>query len=298
MTMLTLGSGDNSETISLPAATVLTGARTGRFKRNFVPVKNEPGVQMAIDKRLLHIDPEYQRKLNERLVGRIAANWSWVSCGVIEVSQRPNSEMYFVIDGQHRWKASTYLTAITDLPCIVFALDTVVDEATGFLAANTERRMPTLADQFKALLTTEDQTAIQALRLAEAHSRRIGAPSGPGTISCVSDFLHCINTNAAAMQRVFPILAQISAGRPMPGRLIKGFHALERRMPPGESLADERWRQRLVHVGYEELIQSMKVVVTLENRASERALANGILRAINRGLRNNALVVNLDVVRR
>jgi len=288
---------EDTKSVLSPASTVLTGARTGRFKRSFVPIKNEPGEMRWIDKRLLHIDPEYQRKLNDRLVGRIAANWSWVSCGVIEVSQRPNSEMFFVIDGQHRWKSSTYLSAISDLPCIVFKLDTVVDEATGFLAANTERRMPTLADQFKALLTTEDKTAIEAYRLAEAHSRRIGAPSGPGTISCVSDFLHCININSAAMHRVFPVLAQVCAGRPMTGRLIKGMHALERRMPRGESLADDRWRSRLTHIGYEELSQSMKVVVTLENRASERALAQGIVRAINRGLRI-PLVVNLDVVRR
>jgi ParB-like nuclease domain len=295
--MLSRADDTTSILSSTAADTVLTGKRTGRFKRSFIPVKNEPGVLRKIDKRLIHVDPEYQRKLNERLVGRIVANWSWVSCGVIEVSQRSDSEMYFVIDGQHRWKAATYLSAIKELPCIVFALDTVMDEATGFLAANTERRLPTISDQFKALITTGDKTAIEAMQLAETYSRKIGAPADAQHISCVSDFLNCVNTNSAAMHRVFPVLARLCTGRPMTGRLIRGMHALERRMPKGESLADERWRTRLVRAGYDELIQSMKIVATLENRASERALAQGILRAINRNLRT-PLTINLDVVRR
>jgi hypothetical protein len=274
----------------------MTGARTGRFKRQFIPLKNEPGQMAMLDKRSIYIDRDYQRKLNDLLVIRIAGNWSWVSCGVLLVSQRPGDKRYFVIDGQHRWQAAMKLTRIKELPCIVFQLDTVRDEATGFLAANTERRMPSLAEQFNALIATGDKTALLAKQLAEKHNRKVSAPTSPTTISAVSDFLNCLSTNQSAMQRVFPTLAQVCVGRAMTGRLIKGLWALERRMPKGQSLSDKYWRDRLVHVGYDELVSSMKLTITLEGKSSEQAMAQGILRAINRNLRN-PLAIDMNKAR-
>jgi hypothetical protein len=238
-----------------------------------------------IHKSKLHIDSRYQRNINERLVTRIMANWSWVSCGVISVSQRPGANSYFIIDGQHRWKAATVLSNITDLPCLIFALDTVKDEATGFLATNTERRIPTLRDQFKALLITGDPAAKALDAIAAQYDRRVSAPSSPSTISCVSDCMRLLRENKAAFERVFPVIADLCEGHAITGRLLRGMCYIERHMPPKESLSDDRWHSRITHVGEANITLSIKQAAMFENRGDDQTCALGILKAINRNLR-------------
>src|SRR5215469_8093958 len=88
--------------------TVLTTAglrRGGRWQQVFVPVKNEPGELLRIDKHQLHVDHDYQRRLDNSRIARYAANWSWVSCGTLIVSRRPR-DRFAIVDGQHRWEAA------------------------------------------------------------------------------------------------------------------------------------------------------------------------------------------------
>lgn len=277
-------------------ATVLTPLapprRLGeRFSRPaYVPVKNLPGKLLMIHKSRLGIDTLYQRKINDRLVSRIVANWSWVSCGTLEVSQRPGQrDRYFLIDGQHRWKASTYLQEVHELPCLCFELDTRRDEAIGFLATNTERRLPTLSDQFKALLVTEDRAAVTLYELADKHSRTIGAPSSANTVSCVSDCMRLLRENTSAFSRVFPLACQLSAGRPLTGRILRGLQYVETHMPKGEGLEDDRWRKRLIHVGYDAVTMGIKRISLYEMAGHDRICAMGIVSAINHGLRGSLL---------
>jgi hypothetical protein len=251
-----------------------------------------------LSKSRLGIDEQYQRKVNDRLIARIVSNWSWVACGVISVSTRDNGKTWFIVDGQHRWRAAKFIGNIDELPCLCFALDTVRDEAIGFLAANAERRLPSLADQFKALLLTGDPNAVAMDKMATAYSRQIKAPASPTTVSCVSDFMRCLQANRAAMERVFPIMAEMCRGRIMPGRLFRAMHGLERRITSG-SLSDERWRKRVVSVGLDEVLDSVRAITLIEHNAGDRACAQGLLRAINKSLRpGNQLLANMDIIRR
>lgn len=273
------------------SATVLTTAgprKGGRWQQAFVPVKNEPGVLMRIEKWRLHVDPAYQRRVWTNRVARMAANWSWVSCGTLLVAQRgkdAKTGTYFIIDGQHRWEAAKALDHVKELPCLCFQLDDIKDEAIGFLAANTERKYPSLAEQFKALLIAEDPVAIIANRLAAAAERHISAPSSPSTISCVSELMRLIQMDEKAVDKAWPALARLCHGRAMTSRLIRGVVGLERRLGRGVSLSQQRWVDRLGHVGYDAVVASIKGVVLLDNNSSERACAEGVFRAINRGLR-------------
>ena len=273
-----------AETAAVPP--VLLPSPSGTRRRPvYVPVKNEPGVLMQIDKRKLHIDSQYQRRLNERLVARILANWSWVSCGTLSVSQRPGSDMYFLMDGQHRWSAAMNLPRVHALPCLKFELDTVRDEAIGFLATNTERRLPTLRDQFKALLVAGDEAAQMLHDLADEYSRTISAPSSGTTISCVSDCMRLLREGQTTFKFVFPVAAEVARGRPMTGRLLRGLHYLEGHMPRRESLTDEYWRKRLVKIGYDQIHAGIQQSCVYENNGNNRACATGILRVLNKGLR-------------
>ena len=71
----------------------------------------------------------------------------------------------------------------------------------------------------------------------------------------------------------------------MTARMMKGVIGLERRMPQRTSLGIPPWSARLIHVGYDRVIEAMRNAVALDT-TSERACAEGVCRAINRGLRN------------
>jgi len=283
--------------------TVLTPTITGGRERHvWVPLKNEPGELRRIDKHLLHQDPRYQRRINERQVARMVGNWNWISCGVLEVAERPGTEGVFVIDGQHRWKASTYLDAVADLPCIVFQLDEVREEAIAFLAANVERRMPSVSDQFKALLLGGDPIATAIDKMTTQYSRSIGWKQDGEHIGCLGVFATLMRRNRAATERIFPVVASLARSRAIPGRLLRAFHWLERCMPSGQSLSDDKWHYRLIsdQVGYDAVLQGIRQAAAVDPRGADRAYAQGLLRAINRGLRAPAQlhITNIDAPRR
>lgn len=271
-----------------PAKTVLTTAgirRGGRWQQVFTPVKNVPGELLRIDKSQLRIDPAYQRKLDMARVASMAANWSWVSCGCLIVSRRSEDAVYFIIDGQHRWEAAKFVPDIRDLPCLAFPLDQLRDEAVGFLAANTVRKLPSLADQFKALLIAQDRDALLAHRLAGEARRHISAPSSPYTISCASEFLRLIQQDREAVEACWPAITELCRDQTMPARILRGVIGLQRRMAKGHSFAEERWSQRLQNVGWNAVTDEIKRLGAIEGNYSERACAEGVLRALNKGLR-------------
>jgi len=282
------------------SSTVLTPTkRRGdrSYQGMWVPLKNEPGEMMRIDKNFLTIDPRYQRRLDEMFVGRIAANWSWVSCGALEVSKRPGDPKWFVFEGQHRLRAAMLVPEIVDIPCISFQLDTVRDEAIGFLAANTERKTPTVRDRFKALLMAGDPIAHKIDALVTSYSREIGVASNAQQITCVSALAAMMQDNAAAMERVFPVVADVCAGQPITAQMLRAFHWLERCMPRGESLSDQKYFHRAQRVGYSEITLSIREARALTRKTGSAVYATGLMRALNKGT-SRPLVVNLDVVRR
>jgi hypothetical protein len=282
-----MADGVNGSPTPPVSPTVLTTAglrRGGRWQQVFVPVKNEPGELLMIDKAVLRVDHDYQRRLDPSRIARYAANWSWVSCGTLIVSRREQGR-FAIIDGQHRWEAAKLRHDIRDLPCLAFALDQIRDEAIGFLAANTERKIPSLADQFNALIVAQNPDAIVAERLAKTAGRRIAGGTGPWTISCTAELLRLIQRDRESVEACWPALIKMCEGQAMPARVLRGVVSLQRRMPKGHSFAEARFADRLVFVGWSAVTDEIKRVGHLEGNYSERSCAEGVLRAINKGLR-------------
>ena len=276
--------------VTQSSPTVLTTAgirRGGRWQQVFIPVKNVPGELRRIDKRALTIDLSYQRRLDRPRVAAMAANWSWVSCGALIVALRNDDKLrYYVLDGQHRLEAAMLIDDISDLPCLLFPLDEIRDEAVGFLATNVSRKLPSLADQFKALIIAGNQDAILADRMARACGRHIAAGTGPYTISCASELLRMIQQDHKAVEACWPALGRLCSGYPMPARIIRGVIGLQRRMSGKNTFTNPFWADRLVKIGYDATFESIKQLGLVERGYSERVCAEGVLRALNRGLRD------------
>lgn len=261
-----------------------------RDPRHFVPDVDDHGKFLRIPKRNLHLDKSYQRdRIVQRAVQRIAHHWSWIACGSLSVSQRTEDDKYYIYDGGHRWTAAMLLPKINELPCLVFNMPDARSEAVGFLATNVERHSINRIHAHKAELKSGSPRAMLVDELAREAGRTIGAPADKTHISCVSALERCAAQDATALQRVWPVIAEICRDQPMLSMFVVGLWAAERRMPYGQSLADERWRSRLMRSGPMSLERDIRGAIAVSGVRSEKALAQGVEMSINRGLRGGKL---------
>lgn len=255
-----------------------------RFAETIQSITNKPGELIKLPKGELRIDRSYQRPINQRRVYRIANNWNWVACGVLVVSMR--AQGYFVVDGQHRLEAAKLVNHVTDLPCIAFEL-AQIDEARGFLALNLEHQQPTMLERWGALLLAHDKAALAADGLMRRFDRSIGESSHhPRRIACIG-LIHTLATDDfARLERLWPTIeAAHSLSETISANVVKGLWRIESRMPQGFTLAADRWTGRLKQIGLQMIIQSINQVAALEGKRGYPQCAEGILRAINRGIR-------------
>ena len=101
-------------------------------------VIDKPGEFYLIPKKDLFVDQEYQRmKINEQRINKFASNWSWIKCGVLTIAIR--NDQWYVVDGQHRKLAADKRSDIKHLPCMVFELNDISEEAEAFVSINSSK---------------------------------------------------------------------------------------------------------------------------------------------------------------
>ena len=276
-------------TLTKPRQTQSAHMPGGASKRERYDWKlvDKPGEFASIDKNQLQVDMQYQRTHKKEKILAMAGAWSWVACGAISVALRDDGE-WFVMDGQHRVLAAMLRDDITALPCMIFELETVADEARGFLATNTHRKAMTTVDRFKALLMTEDHAARVANELVLAAGRHVASGGAANAFSAVHILLQCIKEDEAALRRVWPTLVAVCApSHRITQPLLMGLWYLERHLMSGESLSNTRWKNRLVQVGYETLTTSINQSAAFYGTGRGfKVCAIGVVKAINKGLRN------------
>lgn len=247
-------------------------------------LQDRPGVMMAIPKNVLRVDEEYQRGQNEGKVMSIARDWSWVACGTLIVGDREGA--FFVVDGQHRLLAARRRTDITEMPCIVFQTTTVQQEAKGFLAANTQRKPITSIDRFRAMVCTDDEAALFVKRLLDDAGREATAAAGPKSVRCLTTLLSLAKTNKQRLERLWPLILQLSENQPVLQQIVMGLIDLESRMPSDESLMDGKWRTRLLEIGSDRLIKAANEAAAYYARGGAKVWGEGMSRVLNKGLRH------------
>lgn len=246
---------------------------------------DEPGVLLNLHKTDLFVDDEYQRDLQDSKVVSIAREWSWVACGVLTVADRNGT--FFVIDGMHRAAAAMRRSDISELPCIIFSLDETKKEALGFLRANTNRKALTSYDKFRALLAVEDETAIFVDRLIKQANRTPHEKTASGAkkgVRCLSKMMSLAKNSEETLSRIWPLVTELCENEFLHQRILGGMFYLETRMPNGDSLTRSRWRNRVLKVGYEEMLASINKATAFYENGGDKVYALGILQAINKNL--------------
>jgi hypothetical protein len=244
--------------------------------------KDKPGRLTNIYKHLLLVDDSYQRSASPAKVKKIASEWSWVACSVIVVAQRASGE-FFVIDGQHRVIAAKQRSDISDLPCVVFEIDDIADEARGFLNVNTERKPMASIGKFKASIAASDPLAVFVNDTLVGLDIKIRNDSKtPMSVKSLALLMHIANQDKQAFKVTMEVCAKLCSNHPIQEMLVHGLFYLHTN---GVDLSGKEIRQRMNSVGVTALLDGSKRAAAFFARGGAKVFATGMLEAINKGLR-------------
>ena len=251
-----------------------------RLRKQGFTVRGGMGTFMLIPKQDLSIDHSYQRGLIASRVQKLAKDWDWMACGALIVVLRPDGT-FWVPAGQHRHAASLLLDWITELPCLVWEVDSVPQEAGVFLRSADVHHVPAV-QQFKALLMTGDKDALVVNELIESVGRVPANHASGATVTCLQACINSVRTDEEAMRRVWPLIAEICKGDTLSGQIVRAVFYVETHLPAGVSLTDARWRRRVRGLTLKDFTDAMNAAAGHLGNRHTKSLAEGIVRAIDK----------------
>lgn len=247
-------------------------------------VSDRPGVFMQIPKGELLLNRDvYQRDQTVSKVDRIAAEWSWMACGTLTIALREGG--FWVADGGHRKMAADKRSDIAELPCMVFEVSSLAEEAAGFVRTNVNRKPISALDRLKGMAASGDAVAQKVEHLARMAGRKIARHSDETSIACVSSLQSCLRVDEETLHGIWPLLVALTAGQSFHRDLVEGLFYAERQLIAGQSLTTNPWRGRLLKVGAAGLLDHMQRAKAFHGKMGPRILGLGVLAAINRHAR-------------
>lgn len=243
-----------------------------------------PGSLKYIRKDLILVDLNYQRDLETNKVKKIAAEWNWVALGALILARR--DKKLYVVDGQHRLYAALMREDIKSLPCVVFESAGVEREAKDFVSIQKNRMAMMSWDVYKALLASGDETALELEKIVNSSGRSVSKRNSNSSIRCVSRLMDQVRQNKEKLTNIFPLMSRLMEGHPFHERIVAAIFYVETRLPDGVSLSDKRWTNRILEIGYDEILLSIGRACAYHIRGSDAVFAEGLLNAINYNLKN------------
>lgn len=250
-------------------------------------IKDSRGEYMAIDKNDLFVDHAYQRDQNDNKTIEMARSWSWMACGAILVAMRKDGT-HFVFDGQHRVMAARKRSDISNLDCLVFEVDEITDEASGFLKSNTLRKPVSMAAKFKAMLVCNDENAIGVSNMLEELGLKTDKNCKPGHFGSLAWAVKSHARNRESFCKTMRIVASLAGSKyPIHESMCRGVLHLHAKHG---ALDCVKFVRRMHQVGYQELFDALNRAASYYKRGGEKQWGQGILDAVNHGLRNRFYV--------
>jgi hypothetical protein len=237
---------------------------------------------MWIEKSLMNVDIEYQRESVLARTLKIARDWSWTRCGALIIVERDDGR-YFILDGQHRALAASKRDDINELPCLVFQSSGVEKEALVFRDINTDRRLPTALETWKAEVKGEDENTLFAHALITRSGLKPGKSGEKGTIRCVKSIKSAAQFNREALVKIWPLVVKIYQESPVHKMVFEGLIYIESHLPEGASLTQQKWKDRVLQLGDSGLLGAVHKASQFYAKRGPRTYAFGILEAINKG---------------
>jgi hypothetical protein len=242
----------------------------------------------------LNVDVSYQRDLSPSKVAKIARIFDPDAFGYLIVGQRADGT-YWLVDGQHRWKAMQEIGWTDQLvPCLVLVGTTPESEAQLYDLYNGNRGMPRIAERFKARLRHGDPEATQIKRVVTdlGYELWFGRGKCPrGQIAAINALLVVHRTGKPGdLMKVLTICRELWGDDPhgVAGDLILGMFAFTNRYRDQFEL--EKLIERLQGVSPVALLNRGRQIVEVLGYSNTRVgVARAILKAYNENKRTNRL---------
>lgn len=243
-----------------------------------------------VDLSKLNIDPAYQRTQTENAIGRMAENWCWVACGCLIIARRPDGSLV-VMEGAHRVKAAKK-RGIESLPCMIWDVPTVADEAQMFIWINTMRKSVKADELFASGVTANDPTCIVVEKMLASHGYRPGSSPGKKNIACIAAMKELAVVDLALCKKVFELCVQIADGDRITRHAFRGLSSLERTLRRRDdkfSIFDADNRNKLKAVGMESISVDCVKAAKFFGQGGDLSFARGILKMLNDGRKTNRI---------
>ena len=247
-------------------------------------IQDEPGELMMLNKKVINIDPEYQRSAKADKILEIAGNWSWVACGAIIIGKRDRK--YWAIDGQHRVIAAMKNSKIQELPCIVFNSTSQITEANGFLRSNRNRKPITGFDAFQAMITAQDENALFVKRQLNKENITLTSHiTKCGQISCIGLCLRLSTINRNNFVLILSFTNKLCDGViGITDKMLLGMAYVHNHVEEG--LNNKKLINRLINAGALKTMEGIHRAASYYAAGGGKVFAQGILDTANRGLKN------------
>ena len=245
---------------------------------------NNQGVFRYIPSDLMYVDMTYQRVHTRKKIIAMAKEWSWIACGAITVSERSNGT-YAIIDGQHRVLAAKSRFGDTSLPCLVFQMVSVSDEARGFYNADANRTVLETLAKFKAKLAYNDPETIYIKSVCNSVGIQIVHGKSPRCFRSVGLCYEMIRkSNRTTFESVMTCLSELCKNDVITSRVAAGLFYLATNLDGG--IENPRFRNRLISTNVSAIEKSIYMAGTYYGIGGNKVWGIGILNAINKNLKN------------
>lgn len=253
-------------------------------------VVDDRGEFMWVEKRLLRIDHSYQReRVTTEKVLSFAQQWSWIACGVLVCADRGDGYFY-IIDGQHRKLAADRRSDIPELPCMIYRVADISEEADGFVRANVHRGPVKGVEQFKARLVARDDAAVRVARMVEETGYRIASGGMNHTASCVATLMRITGRNEEMARGVWKLCCELSNGECVHRILVDSLFFLENHLQKsGDSIHKANNRSALIRLGAQSLSRACANAEAYYGKGGEKVWAQGIISVLSKGRRTNRI---------
>lgn len=256
-------------------------------------ITDAPGLFGEIDKNELRVHDSYQRNHVDSKCVKMAKEWSWIACGVIMIGERDGE--FWVIDGQHRVMAARKRNDITTLPCMVFETTGIQQDATGFLACNTNRKPVSSYDKYRAGIVAGDKNC----KYVDAICTELGITLGlqrvdkPLHTACIGWLIDKAAFNRVAFRVILTLAAELCQETNITVEILRGLACIHNNT--AETLNDPRLRSRILSVGAESLIRAAKKSALVHERNTDWTFGLGMITEVNKGL-HKKFVLNIGEV--
>lgn len=235
-----------------------------------------------VHKDKLAVDESYQRNMKISRVRQIASEFLWASFGCVLVNERPDGT-YMVFEGQHRVGAAKMRSDVTYVPCMVFVLPEVSDEAGAFFTVNSTRVGLHGFEKWNSQLIMGDEATVIINAMLKEEGYRV-AKSGNNTTACVGALRNSYQRFREPFERVWPLIARMHKGDQIRDNEVKGMVWLEANLADGNSLNSKEWGRKFVQARLSELRETVDRQRRFQG-GGERSLGLGVLEFINFGCR-------------